>query len=874
MLRSLVGSEMCIRDSSTLLPEGTDDVPTTTPPQQPYVEVPPTTAGLTNINDNQSTPKAVLIDADVSDRPTSGDECASTSPPMIVVDRECAKAHVRSSNECLLSYIDAYKLMVEEHEKAILEAYWCTAVTTHNHTGITGGTSPAAHCGPEEGTTASLTVEEAKLLAPWIELPSYLKGVRPTPRYHRHLSCADREMHHVLFHRHLTQSGTMPLSFQGLSAISKSLRSYGSIMEKGSHTKSGHVSPFVGHVWITLPILSRMKKEVMTLVECSNNKKGPLHAAIEALHESMLTTNTSIAARIRVDIVDHSHLLKLEANTSCVLPPRDSHRAKSSDYETDSFIRISCKSTRHLYKKVAQEAAAFAVLRLTTELILEGMVAAALDKPLAVPSNPSIGHGSAADTLKFEQWRRYLDAMDGSEKNYKAAGLMWRSRAGREKVVASQEWYSGSIQRDFEYSTAIAPPGSNRERIEMIAKFKRQTYSQMKIMTPPSAAGGLMKVEAKQSIAPAPRGVLGDAVLSVVGAVPTYGQYVTPLNPYIVSASSSSSAPPSKPQVGGQPSSNSASLQSPPINGPDQRSYLCRDAHVGWGRENACVPYHQPSTPVEQPSTSLGRRVEQPPLPPPSPTLSVGQQLPVTQINPSMTSATSHHAPPPPVLPHTPSPQSKSSIELGNNCDFRLPDNGFVSPRHCLNTFGQIAGLNTTQRKALVVNLHARMKTAISLWPKSAELLRSVDTFQLLRTIIDALGGYGKVEFEVVTIEEEEELFLPTFSSAAPAPAPHPPVVKYRATISVILITPDNVFAYGPPQHALLMDMLRQGQGVDKSRVQEPMSQLLSGSGTEAVASKDAAMMMASVAMIDALSPVIIAMHTYFRTTGAALGCT
>eukprot|EP00658_Telonema_sp_P-2_P025512 TRINITY_DN20277_c0_g1_i4.p1 TRINITY_DN20277_c0_g1~~TRINITY_DN20277_c0_g1_i4.p1 ORF type:complete len:136 (+),score=44.66 TRINITY_DN20277_c0_g1_i4:82-489(+) len=98
--------------------------------------------------------------------------------------------------------------------------------------------------------------------------------------------------------------------------------------------------------------------------------------------------------------------------------------------------------------------------------------------------------------------------------------------------------------------------------------------------------------------------------------------------------------------------------------------------------------------------------------------------------------------------------------------------------------------------------------------------------------------------------------------------------MKYRATISVILITPDNVFAYGPPQHALLMDMLRQGQGVDKSRVQEPMSQLLSGSGTEAVASKDAAMMMASVAMIDALSPVIIAMHTYFRTTGAALGCT
>jgi hypothetical protein len=817
---------------------------------------------------------------------TTGGSAPSVQPAN---ERQEAFAQAKLENSCLVAYVTAMKFYVNRSEKPVLDNYWYTSEDggssnsnpgRHNNRRSIGGLTPsnAAHLRREgiepvqyplptglNHGLAGLSEETARLLSPWAQLPMFLQGIRPFPRYHRYLSSRDRELQHILYHTHLGRSGSAPLAFNGLGMLSNGLRSQGSIFGKGGHNVGGNDSPSVGHVWITMPILKSMSKETRALVETSHKRKGPLFAAMEALRESMLTTKASTKATVEVTLIDYKRLQKLEVLAAGKLylqdPSRrsaDEERTGGIDFEPDTFVLISVKSGSHVQKRVAQEAAAFAVFRLAIEIMFEGMAAGALTKPLAVRHNATPLHISTAEDLLFVQKEIYIGAIDNSERNYESAEKMWRSSAGKKKVHAAADIHRKSLRATA--ATLVAQTtGLKRERDEADAIFNQNKTSNT--------------VTVGQQHAYPPPSTHDPRYAPHLPSPYTGGHSGGPYDPY---RDPTQSPYPQHPQH----ATHHRPLE--PYN--PQPSHLGGGEPVGWGEDDRhrSHPYDQRPPPVQhhyepdprshrqyvpEPLPSQGRRVEPPVSTYPS-MLGGASQATVVQYNPSMSQA------PRASTTRSPHTEQPSSIELGNNCDFTLPENGFVSPRHRLDAFGQIAGLNGGQRNALLVNMNARLKAAISLWPKSAEELRSVDTFRLLCSLIDALGGYGKVVFETIVDgkpHEEEELFLPSFSSAT---APPPAVAStYRATICIILIAPAHVHAYNTQQHALLLEMLRAGRMIDKTRVQEPMSELTSNSGSKPLRTREEATKLASVAMIDALSPVIAAMHSYFKRCGGALAC-
>lgn len=208
-----------------------------------------------------------------------------------------------------------------------------------------------------------------------------------------------------------------------------------------------------------------------------------------------------------------------------------------------------------------------------------------------------------------------------------------------------------------------------------------------------------------------------------------------------------------------------------------------------------------------------------------------------------------------------------------------MPQNGFVSPKMRLNAFDVLSHLTPVQRNALLEQMNIRMKRAVSLWPKSAEELREADTFRLLNSLIDALGGFGRLEFEEVRDAAAggggvgaNDFFLPSFSVTSAAPP-----ARFRATISLIIFNPQNIFHYGPEQHASLLRMIQTTGSVDSTKVPEPMLQLQATSGgaagNETFADALVARKQAAAAMIDQLSPVLMGMHAFYKRRSEALSC-
>jgi hypothetical protein len=154
------------------------------------------------------------------------------------------------------------------------------------------------------------------------------------------------------------------------------------------------------------------------------------NAAIEALRESKLATETLsyVLSHVEVTIIDYNHLQELGSKNPGKLCLHNPHHLSSTeahptpfDCETDSFILVSCIARSLLGhqqdRKAPFEAAAFAVYHLATEIVLEGMVAAALDKPLVAPLNATEAQRFAADDLQRDERMRYFEVVDRSEKS-------------------------------------------------------------------------------------------------------------------------------------------------------------------------------------------------------------------------------------------------------------------------------------------------------------------------------------------------------------------------------------------------------------------------------------------------------------------------